>query len=83
MRAAQVPQEVAEEWAALSVPDGTHSKSLGRVNKRARTLELSDATCKRGTVARRYELQPPQSQQLSTVVFSRSGEHFGTHALLR
>jgi hypothetical protein len=72
----QVPQHVAEEWAALCA-DGVPGKKLGRVDKRARTLELSGDACKRGNIERTYEVQPPRSQQVPMLVFARNGERTG------
>jgi hypothetical protein len=53
------------------------NKGLGQLDKRSRTLELSDVACRNAKVARNYELQSPQSQQVQTLVFSRTGEEYG------
>ena len=72
----QVPQSVAEEWHAACSRDGG-PRTLGRLNKRQRTLELSDSLVQRGGGASRYEVQPAAG--VPTLVFSRSGQHYGAH----
>ena len=54
-------------------------RRLGHINKRSRTLELSDAALKRGKVEGGFELAQPQSDQLPTLLFSGSGADTSVH----
>lgn len=81
-RAAQVPNAVAEEWAAIATlaqqPRG-RSTVLGRVRPREGKLDLSDASCEQGKVARTYDVQPPLSSQVPTVIISKADDdNYGT-----
>ena len=78
----QLPRNVAEEWTALYESDTAGGRRLGHINKRSRTLELSDAALKRGKVEGGFELAQPQSDQLPTLLFSGSGADTSVHTWL-
>ena len=79
-----MPNAVAEEWAAIATlaqqPRGS-STVLGRVRLREGKLELSDAVCEQGKVARTYDVQPPQAS-VPTVVISKADDSHSALLLL-